>query len=128
VIRGRTIVAAVGLIASLGTVTASGLTVASAHPDAPGTVHGHLRAVGGPPPGQSTPLPGHVYLRAHGHRVLTMTVHQGGRFHGSVPAGRYHAFGRSPRYRNNKARCQVGHVIHVRKYQIVHFTVACQEL
>jgi hypothetical protein len=91
-----------------------------------GTVKGHFREVGGPPPGSRQPLPGHIYLRAHGHHVATFPVNKHGQFHGKVPPGRYHVFGRSPRYGNNAVRCPAAHPIHVRDNQTVHVAVTCQ--
>jgi hypothetical protein len=121
-------VAVAALLTGVVGVTAGVATSpAGAAPAPSGKVHGHLRVVGGPPPGESKPVPGHVFLRAHGHRVLTMAVGGDGRFHGSVSPGRYHAFGRSPKYGNNKTRCHAAHAIHVHRYQVVHFVVACQE-
>lgn len=87
-------------------------------------VSGRLEGVGGPAPGAPRPWPGTVTWTGPTHG--TVRVHDDGTFTLSLPPGRYHLTGHSPRYGDGDYLCQARHSLVVRKGAPAHPDVLCQ--
>jgi hypothetical protein len=101
--------------------------VSNIPPSPPGVVKGELRLAGGPPGAKPHALPGHVYVRAHGHRVAAVRVRKNGKFKIRLAAGRYRVVGRSPKYGDNHTPCAAAHRVKVRDSHVTHIDVTCQQ-
>ena len=67
----------------------------SASTPANGTLAGHLRQVGGPPPGENRPVPGTISITG-GAVTRELQVGQDGAYAVDVPPGTYTVVGHSP--------------------------------
>ncbi|HTW19488.1 MAG TPA: hypothetical protein VME70_04650 [Mycobacteriales bacterium] len=94
----------------------------------PGTVVGHLIAVGGPAGVPPTPEPGVVTLSAHGHVVAVVHPRSSGAFALDAQPGRYDVSGSSPAFMidGRRGQCTATHVVTVVATRSVRVDVLCQ--
>ena len=109
--RRRTTISVAGTAASLAVVIVVAVwllpSLGSGHDREPssqqaayGTVRGHLRGVGGMPPGINRPFPGSIHVIGNGVDVQ-IPVGADGNYSLSVPPGEYTVAGHSPNLTDN---------------------------